>query len=357
MSQEVDFNTMKPWGMLARCVMNEDHSIAYFLDPDDSNYTREGVEVDWDEVEAYKQNVMVQIPKFYYAKKKVDEIYYFGVSDEPIDNEYISEEEWEIHPAFYRDRSVMCDVEGSPIEVDYRYIGAFHGWMDNNNRLRSLPNKSPTVSNTIGNFRNAAKQMGVGWCQFDYFLLYATQMLYLTEYGHPDSQTMIGRGYVDGNSASINTGGTISKGNNTFGETTGKVQMSYRGIEDLWGNVRNWVDGFFFDSSGNILVGDKGFNNTGSGYTNVGKESSSISADNIRHIQDNVKAGFIPRITSGTDYNDGFYDCGWLYVSSGGRVAYCGGSWSDRSRAGAFCFRAVDSASLSSADVGARLCV
>ena len=39
-----------------------------------------------------------------------------------------------------------------------------------------------------------------------------------------DSQTALGRGYVDGNSAYANTGGTNTKGF-MFGETTGKQQM------------------------------------------------------------------------------------------------------------------------------------
>ena len=99
--------------------------------------------------------------------------------------------------------------------------------------------------------------MGKGWTQLDFNLLYAIQMLYLTEYGHPDSQTHVGRGFVDGNSAKTNTGGTLDKGNNTFGEETGKVQMSYRGIEDLWGNVNNFVDGFF-SRKRKYFIGNKG---------------------------------------------------------------------------------------------------
>ena len=152
------------------------------------------------------------------------------------------------HPAFFRDRNALCDDQNAiPVEVDYRYVGAFHGWVDGSGRLRSLPNKTSSVNITIGNCRTYAKNMGVGWSQFDYYLLYAIQMLYITEYGHPDSQTMIGRGYVDGNSAKINTGGTMQYGNSTFGETTGKQQMSYRGIEDFWGNVYNWIDGYYLD--------------------------------------------------------------------------------------------------------------
>jgi len=252
-----DFNSMKPWGMLARCVVNPDHSVAYFLHPENSNLKADGTPVDWVEVEELGQNVMVQIPKFYYVKKWVEEqqAFIFGVTDKPVDTDFVNIDEWKVHPAFFRDRTKFCDdQDANPLEVDYRYVGAFHRWVDGKGRLRSLPGKLPTVEKTIGGFRNHAKNMGVGWSQFDYYLLYAIQMLYITEYGHPDSQTMIGRGFVDGNNKAIPTGGTLDKGNSTFGETTGKVQMSYRGIEDLWGNVYNWVDGLYSDGSYNILT-------------------------------------------------------------------------------------------------------
>ncbi len=353
-----EFDRMAPWGGLRRCIVNQDHSVVYYLDPDDSNYKEDGTLVDWQEVETEVQNVMVEIPKFYYIKKKVDDTFYFGVTAKPLDNEYVSSNEWLVHPAFFRDRTKLCDDNSAiPMEVDNRYMGAFYGWKDSSNRLRSLPNKKPTVNTTIGNFRTYSKNMGNGWCQFDYYLMYAIQMLYITEFGHPDSQTMIGRGYVDGNSASASTGGTLSKGNNTFGETTGKVQMSYRGIEDLWGNVYNFVDGFFFDASGNILVNNKGFNDTGSRYKNVGKENSTVSLGNIRNIQNDIDAGFLPRITSGSNHDEGLYDRGSLNVYSGGQVADYGGGWTNASLAGIFRFYANYTASYSYANRSARLCL
>lgn len=350
-----DFNSMKPWGMLARCVVNPDHSVAYFLHPENSNLKADGTPVDWEEVEELGQNVMVQIPKFYYVKKWVEEqqAFIFGVTDKPVDTDYVNIDEWEVHPAFFRDRTKFCDdQDANPVEVDYRYVGAFHGWVDGKGRLRSLPGKLPTVSKTIGDFRNHAKNMGVGWSQFDYYLLYAIQMLYITEYGHPDSQTMIGRGFVDGNSSRIETGGTLQYGNNTFGEATGKQQMSYRGIEDLWGNVLNWIDGLYSDTSYNILIGNKGFNDTGQGYKNVGKGATSSVSGNIRTIPDFKEAGFIIKTTDGSsNYNTGLHDYGYLYLA---RFPNFGGHWSIGSAAGAFRL-SVDSSGSGGGSFGARL--
>ena len=225
--------------------------------------------------------------------------------------------------------------------------------MDGNGRLRSLPNKTATADKTIGAFRTHAKNMGIGWSQWDYYLLYALQMLYITEYGHPDSQTMIGRGYVDGNSVYANTGGTLQYGNNTFGETTGKIQMSYRGIEDFWGNYLNWIDGLYTDGSRNILIGNKGFNDTGVGYTNVGNGGSANIGGNVRTVQEYEDAGFIIKTTdSNSGYNTGLYDYGYL---NAGRLPYFGGLRSTESLAGVFQLRLIYSASETTPSFSARL--
>ena len=36
-----EFNTKSPWGNLARCVVNPDHTVAYFLDKDNSNLKKD----------------------------------------------------------------------------------------------------------------------------------------------------------------------------------------------------------------------------------------------------------------------------------------------------------------------------
>ena len=132
-----DFSKLAPWGQLARCVQNPDLSVAYFLDEDNSNLKSDGTEVDWQEVENLGQNVMVQIPKFYYSKKKVNEAFIFGVSEQPTQTDLLNTSDWEVHPAFFRDRNALCDDQNAiPVEVDYRYVGAFHGWVDGSGRDR-----------------------------------------------------------------------------------------------------------------------------------------------------------------------------------------------------------------------------
>lgn len=349
-----EFNNMEPWNKMRRCVLNPDGSMVGYLDGANSDKWEDGDSVNWATVESSGQNVMVEIPKFYHVKKTIGGKMSFGVSDMPVETSKLVADDWKVSPAFFRDRLKPCDDQtGIAIEVDNRYYGAFMGWVDGQNRLRSLPNKQPTASKIIGAFRTHAKNNGNGWGQVDFNLLTAIQMLYITEYGHPDSQTTIGRGYVDGNSSVIATGATMQYGNSSFGETTGKKQMSYRGIEDFYGNAYYWVDGFFNDASRNMLIGNKGFNDTGAGYKNLGQGSTANLNGNVRTIQESDESGFVVKTTNGTSaYTSGLYDRGYLYSDCLPRF---GGSWAIASKAGAFALRVSFSSSDSYSNIGARL--
>jgi len=343
LTSERPFNPdeISPWKDMKRVILDLDGNEIGTLHDDDSNKWEDGTDVDWNEVESSGWNVMERTPKFYYAKfpYNVNGNYEDGhiwlISDKP-------EEGFELHPAFMRCRDRLCDdSSGTAKEVNYRYRGAFLGWVDGQGRLRSLPNKSPQVSKTIGNFRNYAKANGNGWGITDFNLHFATQLLYSVEYGDYDSQTALGRGYVDGNGGKTNTGGTLQYGNKSFGETTGKKQMSYRGIEDFWGNCYYWIDGFYCDVSRNILIGDKGFNNTGGGYSNKGRGATSNIDGFIGNIQSKNDCGFVMSVASGSATTK-LYDYGHLYA---GYLPIAGGNWNYGSNTGAFYFHCYWSAS------------
>ena len=350
----VDFNLEMPWGGMKRVILSPDGSRVGYLDANNSDKWADGSLVNWTLVESSGQNCMVEIPKFYSCKKVIGDERIFGVSDKPIQTEKIGLADWRVDPAFYRDRSKLCtDQTAIPIEVDFRYAPAFKGWVDEQGRMRSLPSKSPTTSKNIGQFRNHSANMGNGWGMLDFNLLTAIQMLYITEYNNPDSQTTIGRGYVDGNTSSIVTGATRQYGNNSFGETTGKKQMSYRGIEDLYGNVYHWIDGLYCDASRNILVGNKGFNNTGVGYKNLGSGGTANVSGYIGDIQTNIDAGFLIKNATGGSMTTKLRDYGSL---ASGYLPIAGACWSDGSHGSAFVCSLNYSASFSLATLGSFLC-
>ena len=76
--------------------------------------------------------------------------------------------------------------------------------------------------------------------------------------------------------------------------------MKFLGIEDYWGNRRWWIDGCFYDSNRNILIGKGNFNDTGSGYENFGQASAGNLSGYIDKIQGTNNTGFIPASTGGS---------------------------------------------------------
>ena len=328
-----DFSSLYPWSGIKRCNLSDSGVVnAYY---GDVNYKTDGS----------NGQCMVEIPKFWYKVINVDaNNIQFWIADAPKSG-------YEVHSAFFRCRDKLTDDQtGVAIEVDKRYHHTYLPYL-NGTKLESKSGVSPSVSISLTNGRTYAKNRGNSWGLVDFNLRYAIQLLYLIEYASFDSQTKIGRGFVDGNTASHITGGTNSYGNASYGETTGKLQMSYRGIEDFYGNCYQWIDGFFCNASRNIMIGNKGFNDTGTGYTTY---TTRLGADLSGYISDifgDKTTGFVPKVTTGSAttklYDQGYLNAGFLPIA--------GGSWAIASSAGAFYFDCSSSASYAAATVACSL--
>ena len=221
-------------------------------------------------------------------------------------------------------------------------------------KLRSWSGQTPTTNQTIGTFRTQAQANGTGYEQRTYKELTYLQCCLLIKYKGKNMQSILGRGFVDGNSASHVTGGTNSLGMN-YGETTGKVQMSLFGIEDFWGNIWDFVDGIFSDASWNILVTDGNFNDTGSGYINQGSTGASANFGNYmsKPKATTTNMGFAPA-SDGVSGSTTTFFCDYAIVYAS-RLASFGGSWSDGDGAGAFRLDVYRAASNAHAVIGSRL--
>lgn len=217
-------------------------------------------------------------------------------------------------------------------------------------KLRSLSGRTPTASQTIGAFRTLAQANGAGYDQMAYFQLLMLQVLFIIMFKSRDSQTALGRGYVDGNSSAINTGGANAKGM-FYGETTGKQQNKFCGIEDFYGNLRYWIDGFFSNASRNMLIANQSFNDTGSGYTNYGLGSATDIGGYISTVQGGTETGFVVKAAVGS-VTTHYADRGHLFASC---LPNFGGSWAFADFAGAFALSAYDGAAISDSSIGARL--
>lgn len=246
------------------------------------------------------------------------------------------------------DFEYLAHTRGSTRKEKF-YLGAYKG-NTISSKLRSLSGKTPTATQTIGTFRTQAQANGAGYEQSGFYQLMFRQAMYLLKYKNLNSQVAVGRGYVDGNSAAIATGGTNAKGMD-FGETTGKLQMKLFGLEDFWGNVWEWIDGIVTTSTRNMLTATTGFNDTGSGYTDQGQGATADIGGYMNKPQGSTKTGFLAKEVSGSETTY-FCDSAYLCASC---VACFGGNWGGASNAGAFRLYVIYAASVSVASIAARL--
>lgn len=250
----------------------------------------------------------------------------------------------------------MAHKRGSTLKEKF-YLGAYKG-SEVSSKLRSLSGKTCANNKTIGAFRTLAQANGApngsggsGYDQSGWYQLVYRQCMYVLKYKSLNSQSKVGRGFVDGNSAQKATGGTETKGMD-WGETTGKDHMKLFGLEDFWGNVYEWIDGYYSDANRNIQTATQSFNDTGSGYTSRGTAASAnVSWNYMSACVGDTHSGFTPTVTSGSETTY-FCDSARLNASY---LPKFGGGWDDASGAGAFFLSVYYSATDANAYLGARL--
>ena len=247
--------------------------------------------------------------------------------------------------------SYKAFMRGSTLKENL-YVGAYEGY-EASSKLRSLSGKAPTGNKLYGAFRTIAQANGSGYDMLSYYPLVYLQCAITLYCKSLDVQTAIGYGYVDSNNtAPHQTGGTNTSGM-FYGTTANKTsQCKAFGLEDFWGSIYDWIDGLVCDSSRNVLTATQNFNDTGSGYDNVGSGGTSNVGGWISKVYGNNDMAFLIKESSGsgTTY---FADGGYLYA---GCVGAFGGYWIDGLYAGVFRLDvSYDAASCSYAHFGARL--
>ena len=288
-------------------------------------------------------------------------------------------------------------------EQDYIYLSAFEGSLydtsenayimddaqvadfakDTGDKLCSIAGAKPasgktqnlTRANTraLCNNRNANVEAdnaagGLGWRQHDIFALSITQILMLVEYAHFDAQAKIGKGVsslVDDGASNMAlvTGGTSSLGNksgNAPDGEDGKRSVTYRGEENLWGNIWTWLDGINIEckdiqnayvSSDNLTMKD----DTKENYENAGftlaKANGIVSKFGLDEKHPYL---FLPTETKGASNFVGAYHwCNPTY--NGFVVALLGGRWHIGSYCSPFCLFVSNTSGYRYRGIGGRL--
>ena len=224
-----DFNRFPVYRDRVRCNVADDGTINSYYG--DGTYTNDGS----------NGQVMVYQPKFYYKVAPVklepqeDGIGYHIRKA----NYYISSTPkpgFKLHPAFY-------DKNGNP--VDYILYGAYEDNVDGGERdlAFSIAGIDIYPCGAIGPQAELyAQRRGENWHIEDIQALSANQFLMMIEYGTPNVCSILGEGL--GSMAGATTGLTSSLGN-TSGSASGAI--SYRGIENPWGNIGKHFLGFHLE--------------------------------------------------------------------------------------------------------------
>ena len=281
-------------------------------------------------------DVMVEFPKIYVKTNNITNGYEIRISDIKIDDSY----------------ECYSHMLGKK-EQDYIYIGAYLGHIKNK-ELRSISNVLPTSGVSQDNFRVAAKARGNGYKQLYLGAIDLINILYAIMYKNKNG-TIIGKGYTNKeNKNKANTGNTNNKGF-VYGEANGKEQMCFLGIEDLYGNLLQWLDGVYIDSYWDIMVSPDNMvfkSYVDSSYIRLGKCTADHYIWNgyTSKVLHKNKAIFFPMEFSGSNTSN-------YGVYSGimkNNIVQVGARYSENVTRGIFSFYANGSGA--SSDIGGRLC-
>ena len=282
-------------------------------------------------------DVMVEFPKIYWNFTNISNGYELRISNAQMNSNYVC---------------LAHKVGG--LEKDYIYIGAYLGYNEGG-KLRSISGVRPTIMTPMAQFRQYAHNVGDGYQQFNWFTLILSQNLYLIAYKNLNSQQALGYGYAnyDHNNNGTNTGGTNTKGM-IYGESGGKQQICFLGIEDFYGNLSQWVDGIKIDGSCNTFVtpDNKIFNDNASGYKNIGRFTNESIHGKISKVAHTNEGGFFPRECNGSETT---YYCDYAHLIPN-YVTNFGGDYDDKLEAGAFNLNLDAVASNQYSVISSRLC-
>ena len=385
-----DFDKFNMLGGRKRCNVADDGTIKAY-------YGQSGFKED-----GSNGQVMVYQPKFYYL---VVPITYEPINNEvggyhlKVANYYVSDTPrpgFKVHPAF---------INEDGLEVNYILIGAYEASIYDTSAntylkqdeqvadfdkdlLCSIANVKPcsglTQNLSSANVEKLAKNRGKGWHSTSIKDVSMEQLLMIIELGTMNTQEGIDKGVVSITdnalyNCAVHTGSTSSLGNTTGRATksigykgedrteyTGEWQtsISFRGVENFWGNIWKLIEGLRFWGNTHMLSGQpyvcKDFNYTenkhsdnygGVGFT-LPNSNGWIKAMGYSHNYDWL---FIPSKVGG-DSSKPVEDYSYITQNLNDyRVALLGGHWVYGSSAGGFCWSCSNWVSYRGRYIGGRL--
>lgn len=373
-----DFDQFTPFGGRKRCILDDSGNVVKYYG--DTGYVEDGS----------IGQVMVEQPKFYYkvVPLKLDKnTTSSGSKGYKIRkaNYFISATPhvgFKVHPAFVRPdgterdayyigafEACLYDVSASAYIADDAQVADF-----SNDKLSSIADVRPisglSQNLTRPNVELLAQHRGSGWHGMYTQIAMAEFLLMFVE-GAGNLQTVFGKGVTDLASGSGNEGGatgsTASFGNKsgeaasttcypggtaTTYNVSGKRSISYRGVENPWGNLWKFVYGiniwgngtmgggepYVCDNPANFAESQNSGNYVGAGFTvtNAGGYINALA------YPESGKEAFdwmlMPNeVGNGADSNLPIGDYAYVTANLNGyRIALLGASWAYGLQAGLF---------------------
>ena len=279
--------------------------------------------------------VMVKIPEFYYKIERVGSIFRYYIADGPVDG-------LSLHPG--SGDNYLARYEAG--EASSGTLGFI---------LASYSGTTPSVSKTRSTFRDYARNMASGFQLRDIAAWCAYDLLYLVEYADWDSQKKIGPGIVN-DTAAHKTGETDAMVYHTGRANSGdNAAVQYRGIENPWGNVSEFIDGInvygqsvYICTDPEIYTDDT---DTNYPYSNIKLPTSGWTKG--LGLSTNFPWAYLPNEVGGSGST--FIPDYVTHLSQGWQVLVVGGYYSDGSYAGLFRFGSNYTSLESNSTIGARL--
>lgn len=262
------FDSINAFGGRKRCNVKDDGTVTAYYG--DSDYTTTGKNRKGEEVQ-----VMVEQPKFYY--RVVPMVLERGVRGMKIRKAryYVSDTlkpGFKLHPAFIENGNTnpyiyLAAFEGSIYDVSEK-VYVLDGDITADisaDKFSSIAEAKPFSGLSRASIRSLAKNRGLGWEQAYAATVAASQILILIEYASFDIQSCIGRGVTEKHSPDTSSVAEPTGATMELGDASGMVLnsdgiefVSYRGEENLWGNLFAWVDGMNEENSSTFTIGDVG---------------------------------------------------------------------------------------------------
>lgn len=310
LKEGADFDKLDPWGGRKRCIVDDNGDVlAYY---GEYGYTETGALVEEISIDSgtwmgdivypigTHVQVMVEQPIFYIkavpvkaknatsgkGKQYVKARFY--ISPTPKSG-------FSIPRAFYNDNGVPQDKIYLSAYEGSVYDASAEAWLLNDeqvvdfdtDKLCSMAGAKPAsgVEQALvrSNARKLCNNRGRGWQLHNIFAMAVTEWLFMVEYASLDPQRKVGQGVCNltddyMSNLAVATGGTYILGNGSGiqkGGTDGKCSVTYRGEENLWGNICTWLDcinvyGFGVNEVWVTKIGTAPVDGTSSGYDCLG---------------------------------------------------------------------------------------